>query len=476
MNFLSNSFKSFFWNVLGAALGFIFQMLAARLLGAEAYGQANYYLGYVSTITIFICFGLQTYLPKYINGTDKKIEMFSEVFWTYSTLFIISDIIIVIILMHSGLNTLQSVLISILAYLTTLSEIILAYNISVGQAALGMFNRKFLYSLLNVGMFIVSYIFISKEYYSYIVIMILSYACTTIYFVVKNIRKPKLKLSIIKSSLGFYIIQLINGVYISYSKVLQKDFGTFETVAVLSISLTLGSLIAMLGDNFAKVSMPLFSKHWEDKDYSKLKQVYTTTTRINCYLVLPIALSLIINSDRILNILGKGYNGGEIIFIFIMISQFINSFTGPNGSMLVMTNHTKFEIFNGLAKLITSILVISIFGNKYVWAVAFSLALSEIIVNILKTIQVKVTVGIYPYDFKMMKYILGLALGESISLFLVASIQNTLLWIVMMGVAIIIIYIITFIFSPNEEDRDIIKQGISKFIKNKKINGKGYCS
>lgn len=466
MNFLSSSFKSFFWNILGAALGFIFQILAARLLGAQVYGQANYYLGYVSTITIFICFGLQTYLPKYINNTENKKEMFSDVFWTYSILFIISYIIIFIILMSTGLNCFQINLISILAYLTTLSEIILAYNISLGKAALGMFNRKFLYSLLNVVMFIISFIFITKEYYSYIIIMILSYLFTTMYFVVKNVRKPKFRLSIIKSSLGFYIIQLIYGIYISYSKVLQKDFGTFETVAVLSISLTLGTLVAMLGDNFAKISMPLFSKYWEEKDYSRLKEIYMTTTRINCYLVLPIAVALIINSNRILNTLGKGYDGGEIIFIFIMISQFINSFTGPNGTMLVMTNYTKFEIFNGLIKLVTAVLTISILGEKYIWSVACSLALAEIVVNILKTIEVKIAVGIFPYEFKGIIYILGLVLGEGMLILLISRIQNILLWIIAMFFAIIIIYMITFSFSPNEEDRNFIKQGINKLKKN----------
>lgn len=463
MNFISSSFKSFFWNVLGAALGFIFQMLAAKVLGAEVYGQANYYLGYVSTITIFICFGLQTYIPKYISVTQNKEEMFSEVFWTYSILFIISDLIIFIILMSSGLTTFQVTLISILAYFTTLSEIILAYNISVGNAALGMFNRKFLYSLLNVGMFVISCVFITKKYYSYIIIMILSYFFTTMNFVVKNTTKPKFNFSVIKSSLGFYIIQLIYGLYISYSKVLQKDFGTFETVAVLSISLTLGSLVAMLGDNFAKVSMPLFSKYWDEKNYMKLKETYMTTTRINCYLVLPIALALILNSKKILGILGKGYNGGEIIFVFIMISQFINSFTGPNGTVLVMTRYTKFEIFNGLIKLITAILTITVLGEKYIWAVAGSLALSEIVVNILKTIEVRLTVGIFPYEFKSIIYIIGLVCSEGILLYTIARIENILLWIITMFGALVVIYVITFCFSPNVEDRSFIKQVLKKF-------------
>lgn len=467
MNFISSSFKSFFWNILGAGLGFIFQMSAAKLLGAEVYGQANYYLGYVSTITIFICFGLQTYIPKYINKYDDKKQFFSDLFFTYSTLFVVTEIIIFIILKSRGLDNFEVIIISVLAYLTTLSELILSYNVSVGKASEGMFNRKFLFSFFNLTIFMVGYVFITKKYYIYILAMILSYMCTTLYFLVKNIKRPKLRLYIIRSSLGFYVIQLIYGLYLSYSKVLQKDFGTFETVGVLSISLTLGTLVAMLGDNFAKVSMPLFSKAWNEKDYKTLKDSYMLTTRINCYLVLPIALTLIINANRILDILGRGYNGGEIIFILIMISQFINSFTGPNGTILVMTKYTNFEIFNGIVKLATAILTISIFGKKYVWAVACSLALSEIVVNILKTIQVRAKIGIYPYDLKNMIYILGLALGEFICLFLISRIQNFVVWVLSMCFAIGIIYIITFVFSPNENDRYIIKKVIDKISRNR---------
>lgn len=464
MEYLSNSFKSFFWNVLGAGLGFIYQMAAARLLGAEVYGQANYYLGYASTITIFINFGLQTFLPKYITSAENKKKMFSDVFWTYSILFLLSDIIIALILILTGLSIFQIILISIVSYLTTLAEIILAYNVSTGNAAIGMFSRKFLYSALNLALFMFTCLFITKEYYSYIIVMLVSYGITCIYFIIKNIEKPSFSFKIIRNSWGFYIIQLIYGVFISYSKVLQKNFGTFETVAILSISLTLGSLVAMLGDNFAKVSMPLFSKYWNEDRLDKLKEIYMTTTRINCYLVLPIALTLILNSNRILNLLGRGYNGGELIFIFIMISQFINSFTGPNGTILVMTKYTKYEMFNGIIKLITAIITISILGDRYAWAVAFSLALSEIIVNILKTIQVKLKIGIFPYDLKSFLYILIVTLVQFIIIGLISKIQNLLIWIVITALTMVIIYISIFSLSPKKEDRDFIKKVINKII------------
>ncbi|MPN10290.1 hypothetical protein SDC9_157585 [bioreactor metagenome] len=203
MGLINNSIKSFIWNVLGAGIGFIFQMIAARLLGAEKFGQANYLLGYVATITVFTSFGLQTYLPKYISKNNSK-KLFSDIFWTYTSLFIIANIGIVLIFYGIKIKTINIIIISILSYLTTLSEIILIYNISSGKAVLGMFNRKFLYSTLNLIIFVLSFIALSNKYYIYVGTMIISYIITTIPFIVKNVSKIKVNFLIIKNSIGFY--------------------------------------------------------------------------------------------------------------------------------------------------------------------------------------------------------------------------------------------------------------------------------
>ena len=221
----------------------------------------------------------------------------------------------------------------------------------------------------------------------------------------------------------------------------------------------------MLGDNFAKVSMPLFAKHWNEKDFDKLNEVYKTTTRINCYLVMPIALILIINSSKILDLLGKGYEGGEIIFIFILISQFINSFTGPNGSILVMTKFSKYEIFNGIIKLLIAIITIWFWGGKYNWAVAISIAISEIGVNILKTIQVKKYIGIFPYEIKNLIYIFIMGSIEVLIFMLIKNISNIWGWMFLNGLALIAFYILTFDFSPITEDKQIIKKVLITFKK-----------
>ncbi len=461
MNFFESSFKSFFWNIAGAAIAFITQIIAAKYLGAEIYGIANYYLGFVTTITIFTGFGLQFYLPNAISRTKNRKRLFSDIFWTYSFLFMVVQIFLYFLLGKVVGN--DFIIIIILAYLTTLSEIILSYNISIGKASQGSFIRKFLYSLFNLVFFIIMIMFVSRKYYSYLITMILAYIITVIPYVIKNVSTPKFNCNILKLSFIYYITQIVYGFYASCSKIIQKQMGTFQSVGILSISMTLGNLINMLGSNFSKLSMPLFSKYWRDGEIDKLRDLYMATTRINCFFILPIAISLIINSGRILSILGKGYNGGEIIFILVMISQFTNSFTGPNGTLIAMTEYSRYEVFNGIIKLFISILAVVILGNKFIWTVPFSLAFSEIMVNIIKTIQVKIKIGIFPYKFKDIVYILILVIIESLFLVSISNINNIILWGISNGIIISIAAILSFYQSPNKEDRLFAKNIILKF-------------
>ncbi|WP_297521065.1 lipopolysaccharide biosynthesis protein [uncultured Clostridium sp.] len=459
MGIINSSFKSFFWNISGAILGFLFQMISAKVLGADKYGQANYYLGYVSTLTIIMCFGLQTYIPKKIEEYPDKKKFFSDVVCTYTVVFLGISCIFGVI---GGGLTYIKICIILLAYLTIISELILIYNISTGNASKGMFFRKFLYSLLNLILFLITFFCISKEYYIYIIVMIFSYLLTTTPFLIKNLKGGSYKFRILKESSSYYLIQIIYGIYLGYSKILQKDFGTFETVAVLSISLTLGAIVAMLGDIFAKISMPIFAKAWKEKDFVMLKSTYKQITRLNCYLVLPIALLLLINSERILGVLGKGYLGGGTIFSLIMLSQFINSFTGPNGTLLVMADFTKNEIINGILKLLVSVVIMTLIGSQYTWTIAFSILASEIFVNIIKTLQVKKYINIWPYEQKSFVYILMLTVVEGIILCSIAMISNFWIWIVVNIIVVIGFYVMSFIKSPINSDREMILSYIKK--------------
>ncbi|MPN54492.1 hypothetical protein SDC9_202162 [bioreactor metagenome] len=127
-----------------------------------------------------------------------------------------------------------------------------------------------------------------------------------------------------------------------------------------------------------------------------------------------------------------------------------------------MTNYTKYEILNGIIKLITSVGTMIVLGKRYIWAVAFSLTISEVVVNILKTIQVKMKVGILPYEIKNFIYVIFIALVEFLLISSISKIQNFLIWVITMSITVILSYIITFNLSPDKDDREFIKTIVKK--------------
>lgn len=462
MSLIKDSFKSFLWNFLGSMLAFVFQIVCAKLLGAKVFGEANYYIGFVLTITIFTGFGIQTYLPKNLHAVKDKKLVFSEAFTTLSLVFICISPIIFYILTNY-VNLAMNIRIILLCYLTVIIEIVTFYYIGLSQNSFAMLHRRFLYNLLNILFFcILILIFKLQGHLGYIDSIIYTYICLIVPILFKNLKTLKLNFNILRSSFSFYLIQIVYGLYAAMSKVLQGQFGTFESVAVLSIAFSVGNVLGMLGTNFANVSMPQFAIAWKDKDIKTIEKVYQSVSRINCYLILPLALGIIINSNNLLNLLGKGYVGGEIILSLILFSQFFNNFVGPNGTLLTMVDKSKLEIINGIIKMAFSFIVLMLLGRKYIWGIAFSIAFSEFVVNLLKTIQVKRTLNILPYNIKTFRYVIVLLLVESILFYFASNITNIVLWIVSNIIIGVTIWFLTFKFSPIKNDREVLNNLLLK--------------
>ena len=455
MNLVKNSINSFIYNVIGSAIGFLFQIIAAKYLGAYLFGQANYYLGYSATISVFTGFGLQTFLAKNIYTYENRKKTFSNIFWTSSFLYIIMCPIEYIFFRHN-LTMREFTLILLFTYISFAVVLMSGYYIGLNETKKVMFTTRIIYNIVNIGILIILIFFAFKQSYLYLICMIFGNLIIILPFLRKTLSKPEMDFSFFKTSFVFYLNQIVYGVYLSYSKVLQKNFGTFQSVAILSVALTLGNITSMLGDSFAKVSMPEFSKAWNSKDIISLEKNFKLVSRINCYLILPIAIFTIINSQRLLIFLGKGYKNGSIILSMILISQFISSFTGPNGTLLNMTCYSNIEVYNGILKLIVSIVLGFCLGKSYSWGIAFSIAAAEVLVNILKTIELKKLLNIVPYSFKGTTYIVFLFIIQTLLFFLLSNISSFLLWIIVNSSIIVLFYYISFKYSKEKEDRILI--------------------
>ena len=125
---LNKGVNSFIFHLLGSIAGISIQILAAKVLGAEEYGKANYLLGLILTYNIFYLFGIQYYLPIQFQKKNSQKKVFSNVLITTFISFLLT-IPILYFIEKDRLVTSDFVLVLALIWSFVLLEFIRTYYI-----------------------------------------------------------------------------------------------------------------------------------------------------------------------------------------------------------------------------------------------------------------------------------------------------------------------------------------------------------
>jgi O-antigen/teichoic acid export membrane protein len=218
----------------------------------------------------------------------------------------------------------------------------------------------------------------------------------------------------------------------------------------------IGGIITIFGENFANVGLPIFANALKEGNVKMMKIKFQEIARINVIFVLPLFFMVTFNSQGILGLFGEEYKSGNVILILILLGSFVNSFTGPNGSLLLMSGKEKLELLNGIIKFIIAIAVAIIFGRKYTWGIALGLALGEVVVNLLKCFEVFFFYRILPLQKKEAIYLFFIICLEAIMFGALKMFDLPVILNLAAGLMIIVIsWTVTLLGSPNESDRAI---------------------
>jgi len=467
VNVMKKTANVFSWNVIGAAIGFFFQLFLAKTIGDAEYGKASLVFGASGTVAIFLTFGFHPLLVRNAAVNPKKAKtIFSQMLT--STLGVdifvlpLTLSVLFIMLFNSGLYGWQYVIAAyLLIIFTQVSELIYGYYKGISRQEIASFTKDVAVRITKIAFFFLLIPFLGWTHKS-LVAASLAPLLVMGYLASKNFTgKPKLDFTVawdyMKQSRFFYLIAILYGLYGSLSKVLQGIYATSAVVGALSLGMTISVIVQMLGIAFTNVAMPIFSESWHKGDLKTIKTVFTDLTRWNAYLILPLTIFLLVNISRILGFLGWNDPIYPSIISVVLIAQFFNSFVGPNGTLLNMTHHEQFEVLNGAVGLITGILLGVILGPKYTMGVAISFAASVIIVNLMKFFEVAVIFGIYPYSAKVLAYLFAVGSIQWIVFkFISTKFMGFLTWLFISCAALVLFMIIDFTFSPIRGDRNAL--------------------
>ena len=456
MEIFKKGIISFIYSILGVILGIIIQFFAAKILGISEFGKYSYFMGLANTIVLCFSFGTAFYLPKVLqNNIDKRV-LVSGVFYTsIISLIIISPFIAIF-------NDFPSQIDNYLLFLMSFSLICLgfyrSYLIGIGRADYSTKQTTFFVKLIILVLFLIfiKIFYISK--YSLIYVSIIANVIIVLPFLWSNLKKVKPNIVFIKKSYVFFLIQLTYMFFSEYSKVIQGFFFDYKVVSYLTIAFLIGQSLTIFGQNFANVGMPIFARAFIDKDLITIRAKFQEISRINAFFLIPVFLVIFFNAKLILSLLGNDYLEGNIMLKLILCGAFINSITGPNGTVLLMGNKSHMELFNGFFKFVIIVVVIFFYGKKYFWGVALAISLSDILVNLMKTIEVYYLYKIIPFNYRESLFIIFISiLGIFLFYFTSIYFENEIILILFNVIFVILIWFLAFRLSPNKSDITFLK-------------------
>jgi len=467
MEILKKGISSFIFNALGSSIGFLIMFSAARLLGTEEFGKFNYIFGYIGSFILIFGLGASFFLPKHIPTNPNPINVLSATISSSFVLLLISFIPIIILFFDDAFSIVDYILIFVLTLVTVIIEHAKSYNIAINKADKAAKNYNFLIRLLSLFFFTGIIYFFTKSYLALIISLFLSNLILAIPFIFKHYKLVKPNITLLKGSLVFYSIQLTYSLFGYVSKIFQAKFNDFDVVALLSVAILIGQIITLLGTNFANVGMPIFSKLYSLGDNNNLRIKFQEIARINAIIILPIFVFIFFNTEMILTFFGDEYVKGDLILKLIIIGSFVNSIVGPNGTLLLMSGKEKLELYNGFLKLFTAIVLTSIFGYQYIWGIALAISVSDILVNIVKGLQVYKHFKILPFNKNDFLFLLVLGSLQIVFFYFLNVFTTNIYHILIFSFIFLFVnYIISFAKSPNYEDRKLYLK-IKNYLLNK---------
>ena len=209
---------------------------------------------------------------------------------------------------------------------------------------------------------------------------------------------------------------------------------TFSTLVLGFLGLTTGvglftaaSRFSMIGSMFylsvGNISTPIIADLHSQCETSQMKAYYQTTTRWLLMFNLPVFLTSFLFAKQLLWIFGDDFTTGATSMMILAVGTLAYTSTGVGANILDMTDHPKVNTVNAIVMVFITIILNVLFIPKWqVVGAAIASVVSTVLVNILCLLEVRVLLGIQPYNRSLFK-----PLAAGLSATMVAILLNYLL-------------------------------------------------
>ena len=305
---------------------------------------------------------------------------------------------------------------------------------------------------------------------SHFIVMIVSVVFIIRYFEFKSIKifdlvqfkqlfafsAPLLMIGIIYLLLGQMDVLML-GYFVK-----EQDVGTYSVAVRISGLIIIGLEIGL------PIVGPYFSHFSESRDIKLISDIFKNSTKFISYLGLSIFLIIFVLRIELLSIFGTSFISGSSVLLILSCGHLSNAFTGPTGQLLVMTGKQKWEMTNSICVVIINFFLNIILIPKFgLTGAALATAISIIVINFAKLVEVMQIYRIHPYSLGYLSGIIAIFSAAAVTYFirmkLIDSQLTIILTIVLSGIGFVIILSICFwLFGFSRKDKIFLKQILQK--------------
>jgi O-antigen/teichoic acid export membrane protein len=175
---------------------------------------------------------------------------------------------------------------------------------------------------------------------------------------------------------------------------------TSEEVGIFSTASRVAWLVSFVLIAVNSIVAPKFAELYARKDLNQIKKVAKKGSMIMAIAVVPFAGIMLFFPEKVMMLFGSEFESGAIYLQIIAIGQIVNSLTGSVGFLLTMTGHEKIQrnivILSAIATIVLCFILIPFFG-----AIGAAIVLAAVlsVSNIVAIFYVKKYLGFYSIPF-----------------------------------------------------------------------------
>ncbi len=174
-----------------------------------------------------------------------------------------------------------------------------------------------------------------------------------------------------------------------------KATGVYTTVVFLT------SAIQVPYKSLIRVSSPLISEHWKNRNFSGMKLLYRQVSSVSLVIGLGLFICVWVNIDFLFSFLKPEFSDGIWVFFFLMMGRLLDMYFGLNGHIFTSSKKYKYDLIFTLSLIgvvyFLNLYLIPIYG---IIGAAISTAVALILYNLGRLLFVYFAYSIHPFNWK----------------------------------------------------------------------------